>query len=297
LDIGSGFTKCFDGRSRIIFPSIYAYRQPNPWEDSLEIIEGVGELAIEIARHPNAIKLYPILDGKPQHQAFLKLAKEALRRLRLEDSVCLISGLPYETGRQERERIKQTLKEGLGLKEIAVYPQCLGTLFDMDLESATIINIGHGTTEILLAERLNMLSGSSLALACDFLLASLAEYIQAKHGFKPSMENVLSLLVGSIKSISAFGKSKVSRRDIEECLRIGVEQLSEKICYEARYLLSQLPANLECGNRIVLSGGGSLVKGMREAMEEKLGAKVSVPSNPIFSNVHGFYKIGMRLYG
>ncbi|MBS7631991.1 hypothetical protein KEJ47_10615 [Candidatus Bathyarchaeota archaeon] len=148
MDIGSGYTKCFDGDSRIIFPSIYAYRQPTIWEDAAETIEGVGERALEIARYPNAIKLYPILDGKPQHGALLKLAKEAICRLKLDpsDAVYLVSGLPYETGKQERERVKQTLKENLSLSEIAVYLHSLGTLFDLDLDSATIINVGHGTT-------------------------------------------------------------------------------------------------------------------------------------------------------
>ncbi|MEM3502094.1 MAG: rod shape-determining protein, partial [Candidatus Bathyarchaeia archaeon] len=279
-------------------PSIYAYRQPNIWEDGFETIEGVGEQALEIAKYPNAIKLYPILDGKPQHQAFLKLAREAICRLELDSSntLYLVSGLLYETAKPERERIKQILRESLSLREIAVYPQCLGTLFDLDLQSATVINIGHGTTEVLIVENLNTLAGFSQPLACDFLLTNLVEYVQAKHGLKLIMENIVSLIVGNIRSISAFGKS-VSINDIKDRLESGIDQLAEKICYDARYLLTQLQANLECSSKIVLSGGGSMIKGMKQAVEEKLGMKVLVPSNPIFSNVQGFYKIRLKLYG
>ncbi|MBO3842626.1 MAG: hypothetical protein FGF48_09485 [Candidatus Brockarchaeota archaeon] len=132
------------------------------------------------------------------------------------------------------------------MSEIAVFPQSLGTLFDLDLDSGTVINIGHGTTEILIVERLTVLAGASLALACDFLLANLAEYIRANRGFKPIMENVLSLMAGSVKGISAFGKLKMARKDIEQQMKSSVSQLVEKVCYDARYLLAQLSANLEC---------------------------------------------------
>ena len=83
LDIGSGFTKCFDGKRKIIFPSIYSYRQPNLWEENSDIIEGIGESALEISQHPNSVTLYPVIDGIPQHSAYIKLAEEALSRLRI----------------------------------------------------------------------------------------------------------------------------------------------------------------------------------------------------------------------
>jgi activator of 2-hydroxyglutaryl-CoA dehydratase len=55
--------------------------------------------------------------------------------------------------------------------------------------------------------------------------------------------------------------------------------------------------NLECTKTIVLSGGGSLIKGIREAIEQQLSSKLLVPSDPMFSNVLGFYKMGRKLYG
>ena len=299
LDIGSGFTKCFDGERRLLFPSVYAYRRPSLWEDSGSIVEGIGEEALEIARYPSAVMLYPVIDGRPQHQAFLKLAEEALRRLeiRFYSSVFLVSGLPYETGRQDRELIKRQLRERLDIDELAVYPQSLGTLFDVDLRSGTVINIGHGTTEILIVESLNALGGLSEPLASDYVIQALTDHIQAKHGFKPTTENVLGLITGKTDEITAFDKPTVHRREIEDQMETVVEHLAEKICYDTRLLLTQLPPNLECTRSIVLSGGGSLIRGMKENIADRLGVEVTVPSNPIFSNVHGFYKMGRKLHG
>jgi actin-like ATPase involved in cell morphogenesis len=297
LDIGSGLTKCFDGEARVIFPSIYAYRQPTIWEEKAEVIEGVGEKALEIARYPNAIQLYPIIDGKPQHTAFIKLAQEALHRLKLGflDKRYMVSGLPYETGKQDRERLKETLRAYLGLVDIAIYPQGLGTLFDLELHSATAINIGHGTTEILVVEGLNILGGMSEPLASDYVLNSLSDQIQAKHGVKASHESLLELVAGKADEITGFGKS-IQRKDIEDQLERNVEHLADKISYDARYMLTQLPSNLECANRIVLSGGGSLIGGIREAIRQRLGLEISSPSHPIFSNVIGFHKMAKKLY-
>lgn len=298
LDTGSGFTKCFDGKNKIILRSIYAYRPPTIWEDKTGVIEGVGEQALQVTQYPNAVKLYPIIDGKPQHEAFIKLAKEALSRLKIGflDKLCLVSGLPYEIGKQDREQIKQLLKQNLELDEIAVYPQALGTLFDLDLQSATVINIGHGTTEILLIEKLNVLGGISESLASDYILSAVSDYIQSKHGFKASVESVVDLMIGRVDEVTTFGKN-VRRGDIESLVKKNVDYLTDKICYDVRYMLTQLPTNLECANRIVLSGGGSSIKGMKEAITQKLAVAVLVPNDPIFSNVFGFYKMGKKLYG
>ncbi len=298
LDIGSGFTKCYDGQNKIIFPSIYSYRQPNLWEEG-SIIEAVGEEALEIAQHPNAVTFYPVIDGKPQHSAYIKLAEEALSRLniRFYEDLCLVTGLPYETGKEDREQVKKLLKDKLGLYELAVYPQSLGTLFDLDLQSATVINIGHGTTEIAIIEKLNMLGGMSEPLASDYILTNLSNFIQSKYGFKPTTDSLVALMSGKIDSITAFDKFPIYRKNIESQLQSAVSHLAEKIGYNARYLLTQLPPNLECVNKIVLSGGGSLIAGIREAVEQQLNCKALVPSDPILSNVYGFYKMGKKLYG
>jgi actin-like ATPase involved in cell morphogenesis len=298
LDIGSGYTKCFDGSQSIIVPSIYSHRQPGLWEDGEGTVEAVGEQALVIAQHPNAVTLYPVIDGKPQHQAFIKLAEEALRRLKIHfyEDVCLVTGLPYETGKQDRERIKELLEDKLRLNQLAVYPQAVGTLFDLDLQSATVINIGHGTTEIAVVEKLNVLGGMSEPLASDYILSSLSNIIQSKSGFKPTTDSLISLVSGKTDTITAFGKS-VHRKDLDTQLQSTVDHLAEKIGYNTRYLLTQLPSNLECTKTIALSGGGSLIKGMRESMERQLACSVVTPSEAIFSNVMGFYKMGRKLYG
>ena len=295
LDIGSGFVKAVDGQKRVIFPSIYAFRHGSIWEND-ELVEGVGEEALEIAKHPNSIRFYPVVDGKPQHQAWTKLAEEALKRLKINSPIHLVTGVPFDTARDDRDRIKEDLKQKLSLEEIAIYPQALGTLFDLDIDSSTIINIGHGTCEILAIENLKILSGTSGSLANDFLISSLTTYVQSKFGFKPTLEAACNFIINNTAGISAPNQT-VSRKELQVPLETVTNQLVEKVCYDTRFLLSQLPSNLECIRHIVLSGGGALVRGVREGVQKTLSCKILVPPDPIFSNVNGFYKMGVKLFG
>ena len=122
----------------------------------------------------------------------------------------------------------------------------------MDLQSATVVNIGQGTTEIAVIEKLYLLGGMSEPLASDYVLASLSSTIQAKHGFKPATDNLVAFVSGKVDSITTFGKPAVHRYDIDAQLQSAVNHLVEKIAYNTRYLLTQLPPNLECATRIVL---------------------------------------------
>lgn len=260
--------------------------------------EAVGEKALEIAQYPNTITLYPVIDGKPEHRTYVKLAEEALSRLKIPfyEDVYLVTGLPYEISKKERERIKSLLKDELHSTEVTVYPQAVGTLFESGLQSASVINIGHGTTEIIFVEKLNVLSGMSEPLASDYIITALSNFVQTRYGFKPTMDSLVALLSGKKDSITAFGKPSVVRENIENELQSTTVSLVEKLTYDARYILAQLPPNLECANTIILSGGGSLIKGIPEALKQQLGCNLSVPSDPIFSNASGFLKIGRKLY-
>ena len=299
LDIGSGYTKCYDGAHRVIFPSVYSYRQANIWEEKDGIVEGIGENALSIAQHPNAVKLYPIIEGKPQHQTFIKLAQEALNRLSINpfEKARLISGVPYETGRVERENIKELFLQNLDVQDATIYPQSTGTLFDLELQSGTIINVGHGTTEILVVEMRNLLTGMSEPLASDYVITGLSNHIQAKYGFKPTLEDVIALMNGNSDYVTAFGKVTVHRADVTRLIAESIRHLAEKVSYDVRYLISQLPANMECTRNLVLSGGGSLIPGLRDALKEQLKTSLLAPEDPIFSNALGFYKMGQMLYG
>ena len=299
LDIGSGYTKAYDGFQMVIFPSIYAYRQPGLWDEN-GIIEGVGQKALEIAQHPDAIALYPVVDGKPQHSAYAKLMQEACRRLHISffKDICLVTGLPFDSGKEDRDSLKALLKSHFNLPEISIYPQAVGTLFDLDAKNGVILNIGHGTSEIAAIEQLSLLAGMSDPLASDYILNALSNSIQTRYGFKPNTKTLVDLISGKVRAIDGFSKAsvRVRRHDIDDILQSTVKHLVDKISYDARALLARLPPGLACSTEIIVSGGGSMIHGVPELLERELKCHITQPTDPIFSNVLGFYKMGLRLH-
>lgn len=263
------------------------------------MIEGVGDVAVEIGKHPNAIILQPIIDGRPQHEAYLKLAQEALKQIysrSFVEKLYLVTGLPYESSRSDRIQMKQKLKETLHLTDISVYPQAVGTLIDMDFRSATIINIGHGTTEILVVEDLHTLSGLSDPLAVDLIISNISQKIQAEHGFNPSLESILGIILGREEKIWLRGRA-IGKGELEETLTRSIAHLAEKISHNVQRIMAELPSTIEAANTVVLSGGGSLVGGMKEALSDVIKAPIIQHGDPIFSNARGYHKIGVEIYG
>lgn len=112
---------------------------------------------------------------------------------------------------------------------------------------------------------------------------------------KPSMESMVELLTGKGDELTSFRK-RVSVGEVRDIVERAVAHLAEKVCYEARYMISQLPSNLECANTVILSGGGALIGGVKEAVEQALGLVVKIPRDPVFSDVHGFYRIDRKLF-
>ena len=59
----------------------------------------------------------------------------------------------------------------------------------------------------------------------DYVLTSLSNIIQAKHGFKPTTESLVALVSGKADSITAFGKSTVHTAEIGSILKEAVRHL------------------------------------------------------------------------
>ena len=298
LDIGSGFTKAWNNRTMAMFPSLYSYRQSNDWEQNGRI-EGVGEKALEIGQHPDAVVIRPVIDGKIQHSAYIKLLQEALQRLHVPsfEKIVLVTGLPYDTSRKDREDIRNLLRSENEVGEIDVYPQAVGTLFHINAQSGFVINVGHGTSELGAFENLEPLTGMSDNMASDYVLRQVGTEISRRFGFKPTTDTLIELVASRVSEVHAFGKKTVRRDQIEPVLNDALKHLAEKLAYDSKALLSQLPPGLKCSSNIIVSGGGSLMVGLPQMIEKELGCKVIQPSDPIYSNVLGFYKMGLRLHG
>jgi len=326
LDIGTSTVKAMtDHGRRVIFPSVYCKRLVKTTWDAREkqseevIFEGVGQEAIELAKHNDAIVIRPIIEGTIKHEVAVKLVQEAYRRLDVKNpaSVVLVTGLPYDVSVKSINYLEQLLGESLGKPlQMAIYPQSFGTLIECGLESATIINIGHSTTGLLLVEDLTVLGGGTEPKATDYVVEQVRNNIIKDYGLIPSTETTRDLIISKeIKVGDAVitnkvdsiydGHTVVTRKDIEPALTNAVDFLCEKIAFDITELHAQLPTmNLGCVKNIILGGGFSALQNpysgeylVRDSLEAKLKRPLTYPDDPLFSEASGYYKMATELAG
>jgi hypothetical protein len=271
LDVGTGFVKCVSDYGSVIFPSIFAYRDLGKWEESHGRIEAVGKRALEFARHPDAVIIRPVSEGRPiDERGFEALVSEAVSRVcgtrphHIENSkynseIIIAVGLPYDA-QNDKIRLRKIIEKRIHPAKCGIVPQVLGTLIEMDKKDAVIISIGQGTTEIVAFADRKPVFGISVPQATDFITLGLGEfsYLQA----------------------SIFAK-----RGSE--IRKNVAKLADILSNKLMGFLSQLDNKNHYD--IVVSGGGIMIPGMRESLENKLGKKIEVPKIPIMSNAAGLY--------
>ena len=271
LDIGTGFVKCVSDGTRIKFPSLYAYRYPASWEDKKGVIEAVGYDAVKLSKYSDAIVIRPVMLGRPVNEtAFAELAKKAVELvLQNKDAIgyndlassCIAVGLPYEA-RKYRNDVKRMILKLFGTKNCYVVPQVLGTLVDARLSDAIVISIGHGTTEIVVFRNDMPIKGVSIHNAvndiCSKLGTSKTSYLDDVmfHDIK-AKPLVRMLTDGIIDDLNAI------RKDLHEI-------------------------------QVVVSGGGIMIPGVKEAIISSLGRDVIVPQDPVMSNAVGLFQLASR---
>lgn len=270
LDVGTGFVKCVSDYGKVIFPSLFAYRDMGKWEESQGRIEAAGKKAIEFARYPDAVIIRPVSEGRSiDERGFEALVSEAASRVcsirphhiengKYNSEITIVVGLPYDA-RNNKMQLRKIIEKKIHPKNCGIVPQVLGTLIDTGKKDAIVMSIGQGTTEIVAFDDRKPVFGSSVPQATDFITLGLGEfsYLQA----------------------STFVKNSEIRKNVAKLTDI----LSNKLIG----FMSQLDNRNHYD--IVVSGGGIMIPGMRESLEKKLGRKVEVPRVPIMSNAIGLY--------
>ncbi len=269
LDIGTGFVKCVSNYGAVRFPSIYVRRIHGLWTE--KATEAVGSKAGSLLDTMGATAISPIVRGKPDSRYYKQvdmLLAETMRQIRglakapadTDAKLRIVVGLPYHAFGY-RESMTRVIQKALDAEACTVVAQASGTLVDLDLESAIVVSIGQGTTEIVVIDDMEIIDGESSRWASDFVTRKIGRY--------------------------AHLDTDLLHRNQDVCQRYS-RIMAENLSREIHDVSGQY------GNRytIALSGGGLLIPGMRERLAAKLKEfRVVVPDDPVMSNANGLYKL------
>lgn len=268
LDIGTGYAKVSGGGKTAMFPTVYALAHSGAVsvmkdmdvrsDGGSRILERVGNDAAKLSKRYEWVLLRPVKYGAPyDRRGYGLVARHAMDAIGVDPkNAAICAGITYDA-REHRSRVRNII---LGMNPVAcaVIPQAVGTLVACGKETGTVINIGHGTTEIISVDA-NGVNGISVPKASDFVLSQIVQSSRNKVSYvnheKIFVEN--KTVIGKLVGLLAAGIS-------DEVGRIGVPE------------------------EIILAGGGSLIPGMQKALSAAIGCKITSVHDPLMSNAVGF---------
>jgi actin-like ATPase involved in cell morphogenesis len=327
IDLGTSTVKLVCGETKYLIPSIIG--EPNPgWqgmtidqtlEHNLVIIEGNTEWYVgELARTQSEVKLPLAAEGQMKSAENTFIATKAALSLVMqepEEEFVIGTGVPVSTSMEVMKNLSRMLKGEMKISvrndasgerfdytanvlKTLVMPEPYGTYFkilkDRGEETAVdtvIIDIGHGTTDILTMYQGRPMRTASGAIveATDTLTVRMARALQDKTGAIIKPFDLMTAISKGKNQVMISGKYYA----IDDLKIYYAKQIADIIIDETMRLIATLPPDAFI-EYFIIAGGGAYTFGQQirnEIIARKLvseGDKVVIPKDPVLSNAAGF---------
>lgn len=302
VDIGTNYTKITaDGKNVLVYPSIVAYGEEKDWSlkgESKSVY--VGDEALSIVQSMENVEvLRPLHEGRVLHTSYLELAKYGLNKLKAGNNAIIATGLPVKSSRKEREELKNEMESELKA-QVLIFPEPVGTMTYMGIETGVCVDIGFGTTDVLVIADMEYLKGDTMLMGVDKLYENLEVAVRNRVGISITPEEMTKLLTTKdyeIGRIRSGKKVSVSRDEImpeyENFVKSWVERISSRVKLVLEGLSTMLVENF------TITGGGSILPGVYELFQETFKdiGEIRRPDDPIKSNTIGYYMLAKALAG
>ncbi|MFW6185973.1 MAG: rod shape-determining protein [Halobacteriota archaeon] len=301
LDIGTNYTKATkDGKKVITFPSIVVYGEEKDWNLKGEVRDVyIGEDALAMVQSMENVEvLRPLHEGRLMHDSYLELARYALQKLNSKGADLVIStGLPVKSSKREREELTKNLQDQLNAQTF-LFPEPVGTMAFMGIETGVCIDIGFGTTDIVALTHMEYLKGDTMFIGVDRLYENLELTIRNKIGVSLTPEEMTKLLTTEDYEIGRIRSGKrvsVSHNDVIDDYQQLMKSWVEKISNRAKMLLEGVSTSIV--ENLVVTGGGCTLPGVFDEFNKNFEeiVKLNRPDEPIISNSKGYYSLAQTL--
>ena len=306
IDLGSSNTIVYLPKKGIIYnePTVVSI------DTSKNKVESYGYLAFKLlGKEQDPIKVIrPVKNGVindgPATVAFLRAVLKELKLTRYVKHAKVILSCPSEYSQIEQSALRNVARK-LDFKEVefktSSYLSALGGIKDSAAnKTAFVCNIGGGLTDMSVLTNGKVIISKSLNFSGHILDEAIirhlrknhhliigsktAEYIKMKIGSVESFPENRLLEVSGIDLVSSLPHSVVIstseiKNTLSSCLTPLVETLTDCLELIPPEIASEL---IESG--LVISGGGSLLGGLREYLENSLNISVRIaiePSNTV----------------
>ncbi|MDR1522534.1 MAG: rod shape-determining protein [Endomicrobium sp.] len=219
----------------------------------------------------------------------------------------VVIGVPSGITEVERRAVRESAEQA-GAREVYLIDEPMAAAIGagipiQDPEGTMIVDIGGGTTEVAVISLGGMVVAKSLDVAGDKMDEAIVQYFRRKYNLaigENSAESV-KMQIGSVFPLDQEITMDVKGRDLltglpktvtmsSEEVRIALEDPIRKIVEVVKNVLEETPAELSADivdKGIILSGGGSLVKGLPELLSQETELPVNRADDPVTCVVRG----------
>ena len=201
----------------------------------------------------------------------------------------------------ERNAIREAA-ERMGARKVYIEEEpkvaAIGAGMDISKPVANmVLDIGGGTTDIAILSMNGIVISSSIKVAGNSLTTDIVKYIREKYKLligEPTAEDIKNKFANVYKPnkkqkyevkgrnllTGLPGSIEITQEETKEALLPGVK----KIVKATKELLEQTPPELSADileKGVILTGGGSLLKGLVEVFEEELTIPVLIAETPL----------------
>jgi len=281
-------------------------------------VQAVGEEAKQmLGRAPGSIiAIRPMKDGVIAHFEFTEkmignfITKVHNNRKTLVRPRVVIA-VPSGITQVERRAVRDSA-ESAGAREVFLIEEPMAAAIGVDLpvEEPTgnmIIDIGGGTTEVAIISMSGIVYSRSVRIAGDEMDEAIANYIKKKYNLligERTAEEV-KIHIGSAYPLKKRMTMEVKGRDlvagIPKTLIVSDEEIREAltetfgaIVEAVQIALERTPPELAADivdKGVVVSGGGSLIKGLDILFKESTGLPITLAVDPLSAVAIGAGKV------
>lgn len=225
-------------------------------------------------------------------------------------SLRMVIGVPSGSTEVELRAVRESAERAGGREVYLIYEPmaaALGIGIDVEApEGNMIVDIGGGSTEIVVISLGGLVSNSSIRVAGDDLTADIQEYMSRQHNVKVSerMAERIKIHVGA--ALTELGENAPEDYIVDGPNRITALPMKVPVCYqEIAHCMEKSIARIETAiltaldntppelyadivkNGIYLTGGGALLRGLDKRLTDKINIPFHIADDPLHSVAKG----------
>ena len=219
----------------------------------------------------------------------------------------LVIAVPYGITNVEERAVRNSALRA-GAREVFHIEEPMAAAIGVGLpveepEGCMIVDIGGGTTEVAIISLGSIVSATSVRIAGDHYDEAIVKYLAKNYQIKigPQMAETIKIQIASVKPLQQEMQMEIRGQDsisgMPRSMMITSEEIREAVLIPAnkvidaiRETLTKTPPELSAdlvNNGLVLAGGGAMLKGMKELIEEGTGLPVHVAEDPLTAVARG----------